>query len=224
MFFVFTKKIFLSLSFLTNLLELLSFEELDLFNDESDDDGSGSRSPGTWYFPFCSGNSIGCFSGVGSGVFVPTEIESIGDVVLLDRVCTKRSQVQSWSTRRIILAPKILIFPPGFKISFSIIFSLWPCPYHSICCNFTNNMDVWEPVGDNLWRSNSGCGDEDWPEFIWCVDVREPQFHEVWTLGEDSVTPECHPTERVDIGAGFVGEFLTNYLTGYGFRIPMFDS
>ena len=65
------------------LLELLSFDELDFFDDESDDDGSGSGSPGTCAFPFCSGNSSGSFSGVGSGVFVLTGIDSIDDVVLL---------------------------------------------------------------------------------------------------------------------------------------------
>ena len=53
------------------------------FDDESDNDGSGSGSFGTCTFPFCSGDYVGHFSGVGSGVFFMTEIESIGDVVLL---------------------------------------------------------------------------------------------------------------------------------------------
>ena len=69
--------------FLINLLLLLSFDKLDLFNDESDDDGSGSGSPGTCVFPFCSGKYVGGVSGVGSIIFVPTGIESIGDVVPL---------------------------------------------------------------------------------------------------------------------------------------------
>ena len=69
---------------------MLSFDKLDLFDDESDSDGSGSGSPGTCAFPFCSGKyvgsvgkSVGGVSGVGSGVFVPTGIESIDDVVML---------------------------------------------------------------------------------------------------------------------------------------------
>ena len=69
---------------------MLSFDELDLFDDESDNDGSGSGSPGTYAFPFCSGKSVvsvaksvGRVRGVGSSVFVPTGIESIGGVVLL---------------------------------------------------------------------------------------------------------------------------------------------
>ena len=43
---------FLSLFFIIDLLELLSFEKFDLLDDESDNDGSGSGSPGTFAFPF----------------------------------------------------------------------------------------------------------------------------------------------------------------------------
>ena len=71
-------------------MEFLSFDELDLFDDESDNDGSGSRTPGMCAFPFCSdefvgsvGESVGRFSDVGPGFFVPTGIKSIGDVVPL---------------------------------------------------------------------------------------------------------------------------------------------
>ena len=53
------KFFFLLLLFLINLLELLSFGELYLFDDEYDNDGSGSGSPGTCDFPFCSGKSVG---------------------------------------------------------------------------------------------------------------------------------------------------------------------
>ena len=62
---------------------LLSFDKLDLFDDESDDDRSGSGFAGTCAFPFCYGNSIVRVSVVGSGVFVPTGIESLGEVVPL---------------------------------------------------------------------------------------------------------------------------------------------
>ena len=54
-----------------------------MFDDEYDNDGSGSSYPGMCTFPFFSDNYVGRVSGVGSGVFVLTEIESIGDVVLL---------------------------------------------------------------------------------------------------------------------------------------------
>ena len=53
------------------------------FDDESDDDGSGSGSPSTCTFPFFSGNSVGRVSGVRSGVFFLSGIESIVDVVPL---------------------------------------------------------------------------------------------------------------------------------------------
>ena len=68
----------------------MSFKELDFFDNESDNDGSGSGSPGKSAFPFCSykyvgsvGESVGSVSGVGSGNFVLTGIESLGDVVPL---------------------------------------------------------------------------------------------------------------------------------------------
>ena len=67
---------------------MLSFDKLDLLDDESDDGGSGYGSPGTCTFKFCSGKSVGnvvksvgSFCGVGSGIFFSTVIESIGDVV-----------------------------------------------------------------------------------------------------------------------------------------------
>ena len=60
----------------------MSFDELYLFDDESDGDGSGSGSPGTRAFPFCSGKYVGSVSGVGSGDFVLTGIKSLGDVVM----------------------------------------------------------------------------------------------------------------------------------------------
>ena len=53
---------------------MLYFDKLDYFDCESDDDGSGPGSPGTCAFPYCSGSSVCRVSGVGSGVFVLTEI------------------------------------------------------------------------------------------------------------------------------------------------------
>ena len=54
------------------------------------------------------------------------------------------------------------------------------------------------------------------------MDRREPQIRKVWTFGEDDVTREVHPTARVDVGAGFVREFVTDYLTKIWCRVPMF--
>ena len=60
------------------------------FNYDSENYGSRFGSSGTCAFPFRSGeivkfssNSVGRVSGGGSGVFVPTGIESIGDIFLL---------------------------------------------------------------------------------------------------------------------------------------------
>ena len=75
---------------------MLSVDESDSLDDESDDDGSESRSIGTCAFTFRFeysigrvdksvgrvDNSNGRVRGVGSGVFVPIGIESIGGVVL----------------------------------------------------------------------------------------------------------------------------------------------
>ena len=82
---------------------MVSFDKSDPFNDESDDGGSISGSSGTGTFPFCFDdtvghvedsvgrvdNSIGRVSGVGSGVFDLTLIDSIGDVFLLVVFVTK---------------------------------------------------------------------------------------------------------------------------------------
>ena len=61
----------------------MSFNKIDFFDDKSGNYGSGSRSPGTCAFTFFSRNSVGHVSGIGSGVFAPTGIESSGDVVPL---------------------------------------------------------------------------------------------------------------------------------------------
>ena len=62
---------FLSRLIFFNLLELVSFEDLDLFGEYKNDE-SGSGSPG---------KPVGSAGSVGFGDFVPTGIESLGDVV-----------------------------------------------------------------------------------------------------------------------------------------------
>ena len=68
-----------------------------MLNDEFDNDGSDSGSAGMCDFPFrfeesigsvdysvgCVDDSVGPICGVGSGIFFPTGMDSIGDVVLL---------------------------------------------------------------------------------------------------------------------------------------------
>ena len=130
-----------------------------------------------------------------------------------------------WSTHRIILATKILIYhfvSPRLKFTFKIIVVLCLRPSRSIRCSFTNTMAAGDPVGSMRCRANSGNEGEGGPDLIRCVDGRQPEIHEVWTFREDGVTREVHPTARVDVGAGFVGNFSNNYLTPSWRRIFMF--
>ena len=46
-------------------------------------------------------------------------------------------------------------------------------------------------------------------------------MHEVWCFGSDGITSIVYPTARVDVGAGVVGLFLSDYLTENGRRIPI---
>ena len=95
-------------------------------------------------------------------------------------------------------------------------------PAHSIRYSFTNEMATGDPVGSMRHRTNSGSGGEEGTKFIRCFNKRQTQILEVWTYREHGVTPEVHPTARVDVGAGFVGKFATNYFTPSWRRIPMF--
>ena len=55
-------------------------------------------------------------------------------------------------------------------------------------------MARWDTVGSIFQTSDDGSGDKYGPEFIRCVDERDPQIREAWTFGEDSVTFQVHPT------------------------------
>ena len=69
---------------------------------------------------------------------------------------------------------------------------------------------------------DSGSGNEEGTKFILFVDGQHPQIHEVWNLREDGVTRKVHPTARVHVGAGFVGEFATDYINPSWRRVSMF--
>ena len=111
---------------------------------------------------------------------------------------------------------------PSFKFTFKIKVVLCLRLAHSIRCSFTNIMTTQEPVGSVYWTSKSGSGYEYGPNLIRCVDGRQSKIYEVWTFGEDGVTPKVHPNACVDVGA-FVGDsFSTDYLTPTWRMIPMF--
>ena len=60
--------------------------------------------------------------------------------------------------------------------------------------------------------SNPGSGGTKDTKFIRRVDVQDPQIHKLWCLGLDNITRKVHPTVLVEVVAGTVGEFMTNYL------------
>ena len=69
--------------------------------------------------------------------------------------------------------------------------------------------------------SNSGSIGTKGIEFIRCVDGHEPQIHKIWCLGYDGVTLEVHLTAQIEVCAGTVGQFMTNYLAENGCRTPV---
>ena len=69
--------------------------------------------------------------------------------------------------------------------------------------------------------SNPGSGGTKDTKFIRRVDVQDPQIHKLWCLGLDNITRKVHPTVLVEVVAGTVGEFMTNYLDENGRRIPI---
>ena len=78
---------FLSRCFLFDLLYFLSSDESYSPGDDSDDDGSDYGSSGT--YSFCAfylrfDNSVGSVSGLVSGIFVPTGVESKCDIFTSD--------------------------------------------------------------------------------------------------------------------------------------------
>ena len=76
---------------------MLSYDKSGSLDEDSDNDGYDSRSAGTCAFPFCFAESVVCVGdyvgrvddsfgrvcGMGSGIFILTVIESIGEVVPL---------------------------------------------------------------------------------------------------------------------------------------------
>ena len=66
---------------------------------------------------------------------------------------------------------------------------------------------------DILRPSNSGNRGPDTGTFIQCVNGREPQIHELWCWDIDRICRKVHPAARVEIPAGTVREFVTDYLS-----------
>ena len=103
---------------LSDLLYLLSSDESD-----SLDDGYGSGSSGTYYvraFLFVLEILLVVF--VAWGLAFLYQQESSPNVIsFVCRVCTKRSQIQRWSTHQNVLALKFLFIFPNLKLSFRVL-------------------------------------------------------------------------------------------------------
>ena len=76
-------------------------------------------------------------------------------------------------------------------------------------------------MGSIYRPSDYGCGSTDGTAFIQCVDGREPQIHEFWYLDLDGIIYNDYPTSHVEIPAGTVGDFVTDYLATNGRRIEI---
>ena len=62
--------------------------------------------------------------------------------------------------------------------------------------------DIWRPY-------DSGIGDPDPGTSILCVNGRDLIIHELWCRGISGLYREGHPTVRIDIPGGSIGEFVT---------------
>ena len=72
---------------------------------------------------------------------------------------------------------------------------------------------IWHyPMGSIHRTLDSSSGSTKYTDFIQCVDGREPQIHKFWCLGLDGITREFHPTAHVEVSAGAVEKFVTDYL------------
>ena len=77
------------------------------------------------------------------------------------------------------------------------------------------------PIGSILWTSDSGSGSTEDVEFIRYIDGQDHQINEMMCLGSDGVTRKIHPKAQVEVAAGTVGQFTTNYLSGNGRILPI---
>ena len=83
---------------------------------------------------------------------------------------------------------------------------------------------IWHaPIGSIHWPSNPGSWSTEDTDFILLVDGREPQIHEVWSLGLDGIVRKVHPAARVEVVSGTAGEFLNNYLAENGCIIQIIE-
>ena len=95
------------------------------------------------------------------------------------------------------------------------------CCTHSDCCNLTKKMIQRAPMGSIRQPLNPSSGSTKETAFIQCIDGQDPHIHVLWCLGLDKTSREVLPAEQVEVIAGTVGEFVTNYPSENGCRIQI---
>ena len=75
-------------------------------------------------------------------------------------------------------------------------------------------------MGSISGPSYPGSGGTEDAKFIRCIEGWEPQIHKLWCLCLENITREVHAIAQVEVGAGPVREFTTNYPAENRRRIP----
>ena len=103
-------------------------------------------------------------------------------------------------------------FPAKFQKCFMVIVLLLSHSFSNRCI-FSKNMIRRAPMGNTRRPSNYGSRGPETGAFIQCANGLEPQIHELWCCSIDGICREVHLTARVDIPAGTVRYFVTEYLS-----------
>ena len=77
------------------------------------------------------------------------------------------------------------------------------------------------PMGTIYRPSYSGSGGTEATAFIQCINGREPQIHELWCLCLDRICRKVHSTAYVEVPAGTIRYFVTDYIAKNGRQIPI---
>ena len=115
-------------------------------------------------------------------------------------VCTKRSQIQRWSTHQIVLVLKLFVISPNLKIILIVIVIIWLCYTHSYCCFFTKNLTWCTPMRSIPMSSDSCSMSTEETAFIQCIDGLKPQIRDSNNLSST-------------LGSKLSWIFLVNFLT-----------
>ena len=82
-------------------------------------------------------------------------------------------------------------------------------------------MIRYRPMGSTCRLSDFGSGGTLDTKSIRCVDGEDPQIYKLLCLGLENSTLKVNPKAQIEVGAGTVGDFTTNYLAENRRRIPI---